>query len=150
MKNFLLTVVLSVFSLAASATVITYTTQPEAVTNYLEGSWTFNDNTGEITNVYIENRFLYSIYNAGFVTSSGKFRFYQLGRDTLLFVDVWTTSSSPTYFLSNDNAFAYAGWSQGSTKWEVASTVSEVPVPATAWLMGSGLVGLAGIARRKK
>jgi hypothetical protein len=30
-----------------------------------------------------------------------------------------------------------------------ASTVSAVPVPAAVWLMGSGLVGLFGIARRK-
>jgi hypothetical protein len=29
-------------------------------------------------------------------------------------------------------------------------TLAEVPVPAAAWLMGSGLLGLAGIARRKK
>jgi hypothetical protein len=29
-------------------------------------------------------------------------------------------------------------------------TVSTVPVPATAWLFGSGLLGLVGIARRKK
>lgn len=28
--------------------------------------------------------------------------------------------------------------------------VSEVPVPASAWLMGSGLLGLTGIARRRK
>jgi hypothetical protein len=28
--------------------------------------------------------------------------------------------------------------------------VSEVPVPAAAWLMGSGLVGLVGVARRRK
>jgi hypothetical protein len=28
--------------------------------------------------------------------------------------------------------------------------VNEVPVPAAAWLMGSGLIGLAGLARRKK
>lgn len=29
-------------------------------------------------------------------------------------------------------------------------TVSEVPVPAAAWLFGSGLLGLIGVARRKK
>lgn len=29
-------------------------------------------------------------------------------------------------------------------------TISSVPVPATAWLLGSGLLGLAGVARRKE
>jgi hypothetical protein len=29
-------------------------------------------------------------------------------------------------------------------------SANEVPVPAAAWLMGSGLIGLAGLARRKK
>jgi hypothetical protein len=28
--------------------------------------------------------------------------------------------------------------------------VSQVPIPAAAWLFGSGLLGLVGIARRKK
>jgi hypothetical protein len=28
--------------------------------------------------------------------------------------------------------------------------VTEVPVPAAAWLMGSGLLGLAGVARRRR
>ena len=31
----------------------------------------------------------------------------------------------------------------------VATPVSAVPVPAAVWLFGSGLVGLAGVARRK-
>lgn len=31
-----------------------------------------------------------------------------------------------------------------------ANLVSQVPVPAAAWLMGSALVGLAGVARRKQ
>ena len=29
-------------------------------------------------------------------------------------------------------------------------SISAVPVPAAAWLFGSGLLGLAGISRRKK
>lgn len=33
---------------------------------------------------------------------------------------------------------------------EVAFEVSAVPIPATAWLFGSGLLGLIGVARRKK
>ncbi|MHB8474372.1 MAG: VPLPA-CTERM sorting domain-containing protein [Gammaproteobacteria bacterium] len=32
----------------------------------------------------------------------------------------------------------------------LTGTVSSVPVPAAAWLFGSGLVGLVGVARRKK
>jgi hypothetical protein len=33
---------------------------------------------------------------------------------------------------------------------DVTFGVSAVPVPAAAWLFGSGLIGLIGIARRKK
>ncbi|HHJ16538.1 MAG TPA: VPLPA-CTERM sorting domain-containing protein, partial [Gammaproteobacteria bacterium] len=29
-------------------------------------------------------------------------------------------------------------------------TVGAVPVPAAAWLFGSGVVGLAGVARRRR
>ena len=35
-----------------------------------------------------------------------------------------------------------------SERWKI--TLTAVPVPAAAWLFGSGLVGLLGIARRKK
>ena len=31
-----------------------------------------------------------------------------------------------------------------------ATTVAAVPVPAAVWLFGSGLLGLVGVARRKK
>lgn len=37
----------------------------------------------------------------------------------------------------------------GEALTSVAAAVSQVPVPATAWLLGSGLLGLAAIARRR-
>ncbi|MBI3188891.1 MAG: VPLPA-CTERM sorting domain-containing protein [Gammaproteobacteria bacterium] len=33
--------------------------------------------------------------------------------------------------------------------WNLVGTVTAVPVPAAAWLFGSGLLGLAGVARRR-
>jgi hypothetical protein len=46
------------------------------------------------------------------------------------------------------------GCNPASTVWidnlEVLADVNAVPVPAAVWLFGSGLVGLIGIARRKK
>ena len=44
----------------------------------------------------------------------------------------------------------FAGQAPAFTGTVVSSSVSAVPVPAAAWLFGSGLVGLAGVARRNK
>lgn len=60
--------------------------------------------------------------------------------------------------LSNASKTIFAN-ATGDGKWSLASNgtatyaipgVSAVPVPAAAWLFGSGLVGLVGIARRKR
>lgn len=45
---------------------------------------------------------------------------------------------------------AAGDWLFDGQKIAYAAPVSQVPVPAAIWLMGSGLVGLVGIARRKK
>ena len=48
-------------------------------------------------------------------------------------------------------ALAVGGAIDGQTgTYNVTGTYSVVPVPAAAWLMGSGLLGLVGIARRRK
>ena len=49
----------------------------------------------------------------------------------------------------NLDEFAFRLSGNGSTAFEVFN-VSSVPVPAAVWLFGSGLLGLIGIARRKK
>lgn len=46
-------------------------------------------------------------------------------------------------------AYQVVGSGLSDLKVEFRSDVSEVPVPAAAWLLGSGLLGLFGVARRK-
>lgn len=44
-----------------------------------------------------------------------------------------------------------SGAAAAETNWGAAPTApAEVPVPAAVWLLGSGLLGLVGVARRKK
>ena len=53
--------------------------------------------------------------------------------------------NGPFDVVGNDSAgFVDGTWQVGSY-----SAVSAVPVPAAIWLFGSGLIGLAGIGRRK-
>lgn len=61
---------------------------------------------------------------------------------------------SGTYIFST-HTFAFANGSADGLLASVGSStsiigVSIVPIPAAAWLFGSGLLGLVGIARRKK
>ena len=58
-------------------------------------------------------------------------------------------SSSSTNQLAKANLTTFAGaWNLG-TNGALTYSVSAVPVPPAAWLFGSGLVGLVGVARRK-
>ncbi len=73
---------------------------------------------------------------------------------TTLVCDTATCSDSSNYTI--DGAFHVAGagfTTVGYTvhlEGHVSQPTSTVPVPAAAWLFGSGLMGLAGVARRRK
>lgn len=60
--------------------------------------------------------------------------------------DTITEASFTSYYSYFDGFDAGFGYMKGN--WQ-EFTVTAVPVPAAAWLFGSGLLGLAGIARRK-
>lgn len=54
----------------------------------------------------------------------------------------WSHYITPT----DDPSGSYVGF---TARWTVEGTATVVPVPAAAWLLGSGLLGLAGVARRR-
>ena len=69
-------------------------------------------------------------------------------------------SSNSYYLQSVDNSFYLdhffsqaGGLEDGFESWYgswVSDSYTVVPIPAAVWLFGSGLIGLAGMARRKK
>ena len=89
--------------------------------------------------------------SAGSLSNTGPF-------SNVLTFDYWTApefASFPStiawYFSMNDGVQNYSVKSNGKFVWAVQSgDVSAVPVPAAVWLYGSGLIGLVGLARRKR
>jgi len=94
--------------------------------------------------------------------TAGSSIFSSTDLDLALFTNVQSTSywSSTEYARDTNSAWIFAVYngSQGALNkgfnyyyaWAVHSgDIATVPVPAAAWLFGSGLFGLVGIARRK-
>jgi len=54
------------------------------------------------------------------------------------------------FFQTNTGANTFAAMDFYVDNVSITTDVSAVPVPAAAWLFGSGLLGLVGVARRKK
>lgn len=61
------------------------------------------------------------------------------------------TATSGTYTLSWQSLIVGGPFNNQIGTYNVSGTYgAQVPVPAAAWLMGSGLIGLVGVARRRK
>ena len=59
----------------------------------------------------------------------------------------FSTTGIPTFnssFLFFDDFNLLLG------QWDTNANITVVPVPAAVWLFGSGLIGLAGVVRRKR
>jgi hypothetical protein len=71
------------------------------------------------------------------------------GSDNPLFPDIsFVGQYAP---LSSEVLASWSGASGSSDEYTIViSSTSPIPVPAAVWLFGSGLLGLIGIARRKK
>ncbi len=65
------------------------------------------------------------------------------------FVELNITSTEGIYISGPDKGDETSGGFTQSKQWQV-SGVNPIPIPAAAWLFGSALIGLIGVARRKK
>lgn len=101
--------------------------------------------------------------NVNLSSLRGQFTIGRLGSYDLSLWPLTTPPSSGTYFGTTD---AYTlSWSKpfsltltggpipltvgGNLTVNLAGTATPVPAPAALWLLGSGLLGLAGVARRR-
>ena len=69
---------------------------------------------------------------------------------TTIVCDTSSCSDGSNYTIDGAFHINGAGITSVSYVLHLEGTVSSVPIPASAWLFGSGLAGLAGVARRRR
>ena len=99
--------------------------------------------SGVSTSLYLNSQ-----GNPGIDGALISFAIFANAGDTLTFDWVFSTDD---YASLGDFAFiSLVGAGPANGHYEVLAEITPVPVPAAVWLMGSGLLGLAGVARRSQ
>ncbi len=93
----------------------------------------------------VSNNIFGTVGGSGAGSASDSLLFYQLTKNG-------TSGLAKANLTQFANASGVATWtlsSSGDLVYSVPGAVSAVPLPAAFWLLGSGLLGLAGVSRRK-
>jgi hypothetical protein len=108
------------------------------------GTVSFATGSGNTMSINLNGTFLFASDDIGYGTGGGPSLDFLSGSLTNFdFYKSSTPYSFDSYGLYFDDFDALFGtWT--------STTLTPVPVPAAVWLFGSGLLGLVGIARRKK
>ena len=112
-------------------------------TSYYDGGWT--SDVGDIGDAFSWDG---SILSLTFDTLGGDYiqEYDDLGNFSQVVTgQPWQVASR----FDNDSSQMY-GYLTSGTSLTLTAQATVVPVPAAVWLFGSGLLGLVGIARRKK
>jgi hypothetical protein len=168
-KSILLTVTILFLSINVRATTVSYTLDDitledgRQMTGAFDWAYTIGDfegGSGVFTALDIPFQ-LSPLANTGMVLTienkqieiSLDVNLHDTGLDIILkFVQPLSLTQSSlidlnkSFFECCGNGFKSQDFIRGS----ISPAVSSVPVPATVWLFGSGIIGLVGLARRKK
>ncbi len=143
-------------------TVNSYLTQNNALNTNWDVTLTGGGNNINIQNVFFDGTAIYATneqlqYDFTTRTSTPSFTYLLFSNSSNSAIWCLQTTqgcnvpspneSSPYEFISLGGSIMLEGSRAGAGLVTIATVV---PVPATVWLFGSGLIGLVGIARRKR
>lgn len=113
------------------------------------GTVLFSSGTGNTMSIDLNGTLLHETDDSGYGTGSGPSLSFSAGALTDFYFT--KTSSTPAFYSSfmffDDTDFMVGQWRASLSLIPVPTAV---PVPAAVWLFGSGLLGLAGLARSGK
>ena len=117
----------------------------------LSGDSTFGFGKDKWGNAKIGNVFSGSINSIGWSESKARLEFGTSKFSGWACAQGWCTSAERLYFNMNSSTLGLTSALNSGKNWSnTAKGTAVIPVPAAAWLFGSGLIGLMGVAKRKR